>query len=238
MFFFAITGFAISQEIQVNTATVSVPEGGGTTTELQVMLTADPGGTLTVTADNIAGDVDIQPSPDPWTFGFNSGNWNVYQNVPLTAAEDADAANGTANIQISDNAGVISSINVTATEQDNDTLNGAISLLLNPSEATSGQDVSVSVQIANNNEPLSSFGFAFVFDSGVFSFEGIQVGTLTSNWSITTQTVDQNRVRIEASVGRIVSRTLHIRFYLQTLFDPWGCQRRWRSDSRRCPGRL
>jgi len=65
MFFFAITGFAISQEIQVNTATVSVPEGGGTTTELQVMLTADPGGTLTVTADNISGDVDIQPSPDP-----------------------------------------------------------------------------------------------------------------------------------------------------------------------------
>ena len=67
MFSFAFGGYALAQEIEVNTTTVSVPEGGSTPVDtLRVRLTVDPGGTLTVTGDNNSGDADIQPSPtDP-----------------------------------------------------------------------------------------------------------------------------------------------------------------------------
>jgi len=43
-----------------------------------------------------------------------------------------------------------------------------------------------------------------VFDGSVFSFEGVQVGSLTSDWGITTQSINQNRVRIEGSGGPVI----------------------------------
>jgi hypothetical protein len=289
---------------ETSTNSLTVPEGG--TNTFTVQLTADPLGTVNVTVDNVLGDADIQPVPDPTTKTFNSTNWGIEQTVTLFAAQDTDATNGVATIRISatgipnkditategdddslyfitngtpvfvpeggtgqfsvrlsaqpssdlnvtvswlsgdsditvqsganlvftpvdwydfktitlaaaedgdstDGAAVIrlsapglTDRDVTAREQDNDTSNGAVSLVLDPSEATSGQDFSVSVQIASNNNTLGTFGFEFVFDGGVFSFEGTQVGTLTTNWSITSQTVSQNRVRIQGTGGTVI----------------------------------
>jgi hypothetical protein len=128
-------------------------------------------------------------------------------------------------------------------------MNGAISLLLDPSEAASGQVVSISVEIANSNQALSNFGFEFIFDSGVFSFEGFQVGTLTSNWGITTQTVELNRISIEGSGGTVIpvssnGTLVTILIKVKCLAFTSAIQRtlsveNYTGDmSRRCPGRL
>jgi len=187
--------------IQVNTTTVSVPEDGSTTTELQVRLTADPVGTLTVTADNFSGDTDIQPSPDPWTFGFNSSNYNSYQNVLLTAAEDTDATNGSATIRFSGSG--VSDVDVTATEQDNDATNGDISLTPNPAQGTSGQTITVAIEIADNSISLSNFGFDFVYDEKLFNFIDADAGSLNSNWTV-SENETQGTVNILGTGGSII----------------------------------
>ena len=185
---------------QTRDTPVTVPEGGSET--FDVRLTADPLGTVNATVDNASGDTDIQPNPDPTSLTFNSSNWEDWQTVTLTAADDGDGSNGNATIRVS--APGLPDRNITATELDNDTSNGDVFLRLNPSEATSGQDITVSVRIANNTQSVSNFGFDFVFDNEIFTFEGIQAGTLTTNWSITSQTVHERRIEIHGSGGTTI----------------------------------
>jgi hypothetical protein len=149
----------------------------------------------------VAGDNSISVQSGA-TLVFTPTNWSTWQAVTLAAAEDGDSVNGQATIQLA--ATGVPNKNITATEQDNDTGNGAVSLVINPSAAASGQVFTASVQIANNYNALSSFGFAFVFDGNVFTFEGIQTGSLTSDWTITTQTVNPNKVMIDGSGGAVI----------------------------------
>ena len=67
------------------------------------------------------GDPDITiNSPSPATLTFTPANWATYQTVTLAAAQDVDVANGQATIRCS--ASGMEAKEVTATEQDDDTL--------------------------------------------------------------------------------------------------------------------
>ena len=100
-----------------NVDTVSVPEGG--TAQFQVRLSAQPSGDVSVTVARVSGDTDITVQSGA-ALTFTPANWNTNQAVTLAAAEDVDIANGTAVIRLS--ATGIPSRDITATEQDNDTL--------------------------------------------------------------------------------------------------------------------
>jgi len=95
---------------------VSVPEGGMVT--YAVRLSSAPSANVTVTSSRSSGDSDITVSAGG-TLTFTPQNWATNQNVTVSAAEDADATNGTATITVSATGG-IASATVAATEADND----------------------------------------------------------------------------------------------------------------------
>jgi len=91
----------------------------GSTAAFQLRLSNQPTGNVVVTAAHFSGDTDITvQTAMPLT--YTTLNWNVDQPVTLAAAEDVDIANGSAVIRIS--ASGVANKDVTATEQDNDTL--------------------------------------------------------------------------------------------------------------------
>ena len=183
-----------------NTGAVNVPEGS--TASFQVKLNAQPSSDVSVGVARVSGDNSITVSSGS-SLTFNSSNWNTFQTVTLSASEDADTANGTATIRIS--ASGISDKDITATEQDDDILNGNISLILNPAIGTSGNNIEISVDISNNNNSISAYGFDFVFDEAFFQFNGVEVGTLTSDWIINVYDIYSGRKKIEGIGGTSIT---------------------------------
>lgn len=93
--------------------TVAIPEGGQNT--FQVKLSERPLNDVTAEVRRISGDTDITIfSGDNLT--FTSGNWDTYQTVTLSAAEDSDDENGEAIFRIS--AAGIPDKDILAVEQD------------------------------------------------------------------------------------------------------------------------
>ena len=107
--------------ITVTPATLTVAEGDSTTYE--VVLDAEPSGDVTVAVSLALGsDADITVSTTSLT--FTPENWDVAQEVTVSAAEDSDALNGNATIEHAASGsdyGGASTASVTATESDNDT---------------------------------------------------------------------------------------------------------------------
>ena len=103
--------------------TLSVPEGGSAT--YTVVLDTQPSGAVTVSvAKQSGGDDDL--SVDPAELTFTTDDWNTAQTVTVTAADDEDAAAGTASVghaatSTDSDYGAITIASVTATEDDDDT---------------------------------------------------------------------------------------------------------------------
>jgi len=94
---------------------VGVPEGG--TAAFRVKLAAEPAVDVTVAVVRTSGDTDLSVQSGA-SLTFTPGNWNTWQTVTLAAAEDGDAAKGSAAITCS--APGLETVMVTATEIDND----------------------------------------------------------------------------------------------------------------------
>jgi len=107
--------FDIDRSIDTNVTAIDVPEEG--TAVFKVRLCGPPEDQVVVTVARTSGDTDITVSSGS-TLTFTSENWNVYQDVTLAAAKDADAVNGSAVITCS--APGLVSTTVSATEIDND----------------------------------------------------------------------------------------------------------------------
>jgi len=108
---FAMNAVAILRSV---TAT-NVPEGG--TTAFQLRLSAQPTGTVTVAVARTGGDTNITIQTGS-SLSFTTNNWATNQTVTLAASQDADTLNGSATITCS--APGLTSVILTATEQDND----------------------------------------------------------------------------------------------------------------------
>ncbi len=109
------TGTPGQQALVVTPTAVSVPEGGMNT--YSVRLQAQPSANVTVTSTAGTGDANLTISGGG-SLTFTPANWNVAQNVTISAAEDADTNNGTRPFTVA-SAG-LTSVTVTATEADND----------------------------------------------------------------------------------------------------------------------
>ena len=108
--------------VQVSQTALSVPEGGSAT--YTVRLATLPTATVTIDlAKQAGGDGNLTFSPPQ--LSFTTAGWDLPQRVTVSAAQDADATNGTATITHAatstdtDYSG-ITIANVTATEDDDE----------------------------------------------------------------------------------------------------------------------
>ncbi|MDB5297528.1 MAG: C-terminal target protein, partial [Phycisphaerales bacterium] len=106
---------APAPEIVRSQATVTVAEGGVASAGT-VRLSAQPAGTVTVAVARQSGDADL--SATPAALVFTPQNWATPQPLTVSAAQDADAANGTATFALS--APGLATVTLSATEQDDD----------------------------------------------------------------------------------------------------------------------
>ena len=105
----------LTQGLVVTPLSLSVPEGG--TAQFTVRLDTQPASDVTVAiAKQSGGDADLSAAAASLT--FTSANWNTPQPVTLSAAQDSDAIDGTANFLISSTG--LTDQTLTATEQDDD----------------------------------------------------------------------------------------------------------------------
>lgn len=98
----------------VSPLSLAVPEAG--TANFTVKLSKAPTSNVTVSTARTSGDADLTVSAATRT--FTPANWNTAQNVPVSAANDADNTSGTAQFTVS--ASGYSPVVVTATEADDD----------------------------------------------------------------------------------------------------------------------
>ncbi len=166
----------------INTDSVTVPEGS--TATFQVMLSSQPASTVYASVSRVSGDSDINVQSGS-SLTFTSSNWNTYQTVTLSAAEDADTTNGTATIRIS--ASGIPNKDITATESDND----ALSFVTNTDSLTVPEGGTATLQVKLSAQPASTV-YASVSrysgDSDISVQSGSSLTFTSSNWN-TYQTV-------------------------------------------------
>ena len=111
----ANTGSPAPQALVLSSPSLSVPEGGSASFTVRLAAKPDADVAVTVTRDP-AGDGDITPADAALL--FTPDNWDVPQSVHLSAAQDADSANGS-NVYTVAAAG-LTSRTLTATEADDD----------------------------------------------------------------------------------------------------------------------
>jgi len=116
---FCALGLPLFAEVQIVLSgnTVDVPEGG-TSSTLTVVLSEATNKTVKVYANWSSGDPGIFVRPSESIFTFTTDNWNTPQVVQVMATEDFDGTNNTSVIEFSAND--LTSVNLTATELDND----------------------------------------------------------------------------------------------------------------------
>lgn len=159
---FSINGVACTgtqtQALVVTPTAVSVPEGGMTT--YTVKLQSQPSGNVTVTSTAGTGDTSITVSAGG-TLTFTSANWNVAQNVTVSAAEDADTTNGTRPITVASTG--LTSVTVNATEADND---NAQSLVVSPTAISVPEGSSTTFGVRLSVAPAANVSVTVAAGSG------------------------------------------------------------------------
>ncbi len=83
---------------EVDTNSLAVHEGG--TASLRVRLTSPPRSTVDFTVDRVSGDADISLDQGA-NLTFGRDDWSQWQSIRFAAANDADAANGSATFELS-----------------------------------------------------------------------------------------------------------------------------------------
>ena len=118
----------LASGLTVSETELTVPEGGSAS--YTVRLVTQPTADVTIEVERATGDEDLTASPD--TLTFTNSNWSVQQTVTVSAAEDDDGANSTAQFghKVISPGTVYHGIptpGVKATEDDNDTLGVIVS---------------------------------------------------------------------------------------------------------------
>lgn len=160
---------------------VVVPEGGSAV--FRVKLATLPPSDISVSISEMAGgDADLSASPPSLT--FTPLTWDAYQTVTVTAAEDPDAANGSATIRCS--ASGTEGKDVTATEQDNDTL----AIATDKASLAVPEGATASFQVKLTAQPLTSVVVELNMVTGsdsditISSPSPTTLAFTSSNWSV------------------------------------------------------
>ena len=165
----SVTATEADDDAGVTLSKTSVSVTEGSTATYTVVLDTAPSANVTIAVANrgqSADDSDLTVSPA--SLAFTSSNWNTTGTVTVSAAQDADSADGTAVIthtatSTDSNYGGITISNVTATEDDDDS---------HPTSA----DVTLAVSRDNRTAiPLSRFPFS---DADGGTLHGVKIVTL------------------------------------------------------------
>ncbi len=187
--------------ILLNRNSVTVPEGGSAT--FAVKLGFQPASETVVTIAVSAGDTDISVTNGA-NLIFTPGNWNIYQVVTLSAAEDNDNSPGISIITAS-SPGTKSAI-IRATEKDND----FVLSILCESGGTSSPSGHIVLQDETtlNLEAAPCNGFHFKMwgvESGSSVFSNLYAASTTltvSDKSTVKAYFETNTYTIEFSAGQ------------------------------------
>ena len=139
---------------------VTVPEGGSA--KYSVSLAFEPTASVTVAVSRASGDTDLTVNKSSLT--FTTSNWNDGQEVTVSAGEDDDGTDSTATLSHTASGGGYGSVagNVTATEDDNDTIR--LSFSRTSFSVTEGGTAKYSVSL--NTKPTATVTVAVSRSSG------------------------------------------------------------------------
>src|SRR5215471_5511946 len=130
--------------IQTSVTTLSVNEGGSA--QFGVKLSTAPSSNVTVNVARLSGDTDLSV-PGGATLTFTPANFGTFQNVTISAAEDADSTNGSAVFRVSSTG--LANVDVTATEVDNDPAAIAIQTSVTTLSVNEGASAQFGVRLAS-----------------------------------------------------------------------------------------
>ena len=145
--------------VKLSTTALTVNEGGSAT--YTVALNTLPPGNVTVTVSR-TGDSDLTVSPTRLT--FTTDNWNTAQTATVSAAEDDDAADGTATIRNLASGSGYSGLTaeLTATEDDDDTAGVTVT----PRSLTVNENGSATYTVALDTRPAGTVRVAVAKQPG------------------------------------------------------------------------
>ena len=173
--------------VTVTPTALTVPEGGSTIYE--AALAAQPSDDVTITVSLASGsDADITVNTASLT--FRPDDWSVAQTVTVSAAEDADAWNGSATIEHAVSGGDYGSLTaspVTATESDND----EAGVTVTPTALTVTEGGSTTYEAALAAQPSDDVTVTVSLASGSDADITVNTASLTftpDDWSV-AQTV-------------------------------------------------
>ena len=129
--------------IVTSATTLNVAEGGSS--QYGLRLSSAPSANVTVTVARLSGDTDLTVSAGS-TLTFTPANFATFQNVTISAAEDADTANGTAVFRASGTG--LTSADVNVSEVDNDIAAVAINTSVTTLNVNEGSTAQFGVRLA------------------------------------------------------------------------------------------
>jgi len=130
--------------IQTSVTTLNVNEGGSA--QFGVRLSSAPASNVTVNVARLSGDTDLSVSGGA-TLTFTPTNFGTFQNVTISAAEDADSTNGSAIFRVSSTG--LANVDVTANEVDNDPAAIAIQTSVTTLNVNEGASAQFGVRLAS-----------------------------------------------------------------------------------------
>src|SRR2546427_634807 len=123
--------------IQTSVTTLAVNEGASA--QFGVRLASAPTRNVTVTVARLSGDTDLSVTAGA-TLTFTPTNFGTFQNVTISAAEDADSTNGTAVFRASGTGLTSADVNVSEVDNDPEIISIPTSAMsLNDNEGASAQ---------------------------------------------------------------------------------------------------
>jgi len=171
-----------SPALSFTATSVTVPEGSSAT--YSVSLAFRPTSTVAVVITRSSGDTDLTVMPPALT--FTTSNWNRRQEVTVSAAADADLADGSATIRHTALGGGYDSVaaDVTATENDDDTP----ALAFTEASVTVPEGGSAQYSISLTHKPSATVTVSISHSSGdsdltVSSPSGGSLTFTTTNWN-------------------------------------------------------
>jgi uncharacterized protein (DUF1800 family) len=161
--------------IQTSAPTLSVNEG--MSAQFGVRLSAaPPGGTATVTVARASGDADLNVSAGG-TLTFTSANFGTFQNVTVSAAEDADTTNGTAVIRASGTNLISADVNASEVDNDPNVIAIQTNLIRTPLVAIENDSAQIGLRLAS--APAAPVTVSVARVSGDADLRVVLPGTVT-----------------------------------------------------------
>jgi mannan endo-1,4-beta-mannosidase len=138
---------------------LNVPENGAAA--INVRLSHQPTTDVTVIVSRLSGDADLSVRSSSTTLTFTPENWGTLQWIALDADDDADAAVGTAKIQLS--AANFQTVDFVAKEIDADLATGtqALTPVADRRYNTGGTSTTASVNATTAPQPTGAFFMRF-----------------------------------------------------------------------------